>query len=207
MSEFTSCLAQRKRIHESIARSNKRWKIRMAAVVALCAVSAAVVIGTVVLLVRHPTTTEGVFLFCAAGFIFAFIPLICAVSIKNAAKYSCAYPYSSYANSSLTIDGDTLEYTYWLAGRDMRAAYSVPGDSFDKKWCFKYSINAHDIESLEIRDEICFIKGTGIKIAPAEYTDEDEDKTEWVNEFSFVLDFDNPKAERELISLKERAGR
>lgn len=120
MYQFTPDLSERKRLLRNVCRTHPQWKIRISLAVVLFIMAIGVLCGFACLLMAHPTSTEGVAIFAGAAVCFACIPFAFALSVKNTAKYKCAFPYSGYANASLLLDEDTLEYVFWRSGHRNR---------------------------------------------------------------------------------------
>lgn len=185
---FTPSLSKRKELLKIITHAHKQWKFRIALAVFLFVLSAAVIVGTAILLLMNPTTIEGILAFSGAGICFSSIPFFIALSVKNTAKYKCGFPYSSYANASLLLNDDSLEYVFWRVGPHEPAAYSSTRAVYRDEDKFTFTINKSDIASLCVRNEICYIKGDGILQMP-ECAVANNITTENCKEFSFIPAF------------------
>ncbi len=203
MHTFTPSLSERKRILKNVCRTHPQWKLRMGFAAVLVAVAAVIMGGVVVLLATHPTTAEGVALFLAAAFCFACVPYVSAIGLKNASKYKCAFPYSSYANGSLTLTDDKLEYAFWIVGKNEPAAYSSKRAVYLDEDKFIYTIAKNDVQSLKVRNDICHINGRGVvqgaplpdwAVEEGPSTGEFVIPTEEMREFSFALAFEQKNA-------------
>lgn len=188
---LTTDLKKRKEMLKKIAKTNKKWNIYMTIAFLLFICSIAILLSTALLLIKHPTTPIGIFVFICIGIIFAIIPFFIAVSINNSSKYNCALPYSSMANEKLSICDDRLEFIYWNVSKDNRGAYSKHEKYRDENK-FVYSIYKNDIKKVVFEDETCIIKGKG-KIKLPFYLEDDffnpEDKFETVDSFEFLQCF------------------
>ena len=142
---FTPSLSKRKELLKIITHAHKQWKFRIALAVFLFVLSAAVIVGTAILLLMNPTTIEGILAFSGAGICFSSIPFFIALSVKNTAKYKCGFPYSSYANASLLLNDDSLEYVFWRVGPHEPAAYSSTRAVYRDEDKFTFTINKSDI--------------------------------------------------------------
>ena len=124
MNTFSPSLSKRKNILKTISHSHSQWKGRIFLAGVLILLALGILSYTVVLLVNHRTSTFGVFIFLCAGVCLACVPFFIGLSVKNTAKFKCALPYSSYANASLLLGEDALEYVFWRVGPREPAAYS-----------------------------------------------------------------------------------
>lgn len=188
-------LSERKRILKKISHSHTQWKGRIALSVALILIAVGIMGYTVVLLINHPISTFGIFIFLCAGICIACVPFFIALSVINTAKFKCALPYTSYANGSLLLHKDTLEYVFWRVGPHEPAAYSSKRAVYKDEDKFIYSITKKDIRSIEIKEDICKIKGDGIVQMP-EWAEEDATVKRTNKEFSFILAFEQNNADQ-----------
>lgn len=186
-------LLERKRILKNICRANKQWKSRVVLSIVLMTMAIGIVVGTIILLVNHSTSTLGVFVFVCAGICFSSIPFFIALSVKNKAKYICGLPYSSYSNGMLLLRDDLLEYYFWKVGPNEPAAYSSKRAVYKDEDKYCYSIKRKDITSLVIEGDICFISGDGALEKP-EWVREYNNSQETCKEFSFILAFEDVNA-------------
>lgn len=187
---FTPDLSERKRILKEVCRNHPQWKVRIGLAIALFIIAAGVLGGFAWLLLTHPLTAYGVFIFILTAIVLGCVPYITALSVKNTAKYKCGFPYTSHANASLLLDEDTLEYVYWLVGPREPAAYSSKHAVYRDENKFVYRINKNDIYSLVVKDDICTIKGNGYTQMP-EWLEEDKETSK---EFSFIMAFEQRDA-------------
>lgn len=97
---FQSSLKKRKEILHEFAKTESGWKLRMFLMYLLFSLSAIILISIVILLINHPTTGMGVFVFLCFGLMMACVPYFLGLAVKNKSNYKCAYPYSSYANGN-----------------------------------------------------------------------------------------------------------
>lgn len=112
MNTFSPSLSKRKNILKTISHSHSQWKGRIFLAGVLILLALGILSYTVVLLVNHRTSTFGIFIFLCAGVCLACVPFFIGLSVKNTAKFKCALPYSSYANASLLLGEDALEYVF-----------------------------------------------------------------------------------------------
>ena len=126
MNTFSPSLSKRKNILKTISHSHSQWKGRIFLAGVLILLALGILSYTVVLLVNHRTSTFGIFIFLCAGVCLACVPFFIGLSVKNTAKFKCALPYSSYANASLLLGEDALEYVFWRVGpREQPTAVSM----------------------------------------------------------------------------------
>lgn len=193
MNVLTPDLSERKRILKNICQNHLQWKARTALVIVLSVLTIGVLMGTVYLIAMHPTL-DVILAFGGSGIIFAFIPYAIAQSVKNTAKYKCAFPYTSYANATLLLNEDALEYVFWRVGPREPAAYSSKRAVYRDEDKFVYRISKNDITSITIEDDICRIKGNGTIHIP-DWTDEIDEFVKRKNtEFSFIMAFEQKNA-------------
>lgn len=194
MRTLTPSLNERRRILKLICHKHKQWKYRILTSVVLFFFAFSIMAAFLVLLYNHPTSKFGVFVFCCMGLCFACVPFFIAVSVKNTAKYKCGLPYSSYANGTLVLNDEGLEYIFWRVGPREPAAYSSKRAVFRDEDKFIFKINREAITSIDFKDGICFIKGDGLTLMP-EWAIEDQTVTKSFNSISFAMAFvqDNPE--------------
>lgn len=195
MRTFTPSLSRRKQILKKVTHSHPQWKIRISIAVALWMVAVALIAGGIILLIRHPTSPEGVFIFIATDLCLACVPYIIALSVKNTAKFKCGLPYSSYANGILTLKNESLEYSFWRVGPQEPAAYSSKRAVYHDEDKFVYVIGKDAIRSISFKDDTCTIKGNG-KVEMPEWAEEDLTVKRTCAAFSFALAFEQEDAER-----------
>lgn len=193
MNTFTPALSDRKRILKKICRNHAQWKGRIAFAVILIVISIGIMGYIAYLLTNHHTSTFGIFIFLCVGICLACVPFFISLSVKNTAKYKCALPYSSYANGSLLLKNDTLEYIFWRVGPSEPATYSSKRAVYKDEDKFVYLIKKTDINSIEIRDDVCKIIGNGIVQMP-EWAEEDTTVKRINKEFSFIMAFEQNNA-------------
>lgn len=198
---FTPDLSERKRILKDVCRNHPQWKVRFSLATVLFIMAVGVLCGFAGLLMTHPTSTEGVAIFAGAAVCFACIPFAFALSVKNTAKYKCAFPYSGYANASLLLGEDTLEYVFWRVGPQEPAAYSSKRAVYRDEDKFIYRISKTDIHSLDIKGDICKIKGNG-KVQMPEWAEEDSLVKKTSKEFSFIMAFEQRDAARSIAEWR-----
>ena len=195
MKTLTPDLAERKRILKDICRNHPQWKIRIALATVLFIVAVGVLGGTIGLLIRHPTSVDGIMAFIGSAICIACVPFFCGLSVKNTAKYWCAFPYTSYANASLLLGEDTLEYAFWRVGPQEPAAYSSKRAVYREEDKFVYRIRKTDIHSIDVKGDICRIEGSGIVQMP-EWAEEDATVKRESKTFSFIMAFEQRNAEQ-----------
>lgn len=193
---FHPSLKKRKEILHKFAKTNSSWKLRMALMYLLFSLSTIILTFFVILLINHPTTEMGVFIFLCAGLMLACVPYFLGLGIKNKSKYKCAYPYSSYANGTLILNGQDLQYIFWQVGPTEPAAYSSPRAVFHDEDKFIYNIKREDIRDFQISDiGICSIMGDGQLTLPEDIEISENELKEVSNNFSFALAFDENNVE------------
>lgn len=193
---FHPSLKKRKEILHEFTKTNSSWKLRMALVCLLFSLSAIILTFFVILLINHPTTDMGIFVFLCAGLMLACVPYFLGLGVKNKSKYKCAYPYSSYANGTLILSGQDLQYIFWQVGPTEPAAYSSPRAVFHDEDKFIYNIKREDIRDFQISDiGICSIMGDGQLTLPEDIEISENELKEVSNNFSFALAFDENNVE------------
>jgi len=187
MNTFSPSLSKRKNILKTISHSHSQWKGRIFLAGVLILLALGILSYTVVL--NHRTSTFGIFIFLCAGVCLACVPFFIGLSVKNTAKFKCALPYSSYANASLLLGEDALEYVFWRVGPREPAAYSSKHAVYKDEDKFIYRINKENINSIDIKENICKIKGNGSVQMP-EWAEEDSTVKKTSKEFSFIMAFE-----------------
>lgn len=195
MKTLTPDLAERKRILKDICRNHPQWKIRIALAAVLFIAAVGALGGTIGLLIRHPTSVDGIMVFIGSAICIACVPFFCGLSVKNTAKYRCAFPYTSYANASLLLGEDTLEYAFWRVSPQEPAAYSSKRAVYREEDKFVYRIRKTDIHSIDVKGDICRIEGSGIVQMP-EWAEEDATVKRESKTFSFIMAFEQRNAEQ-----------
>lgn len=101
---LTPSLSKRKMILKQICKSQIKWKLMIVISILLYFCSISIIIGSIILLIRYPTTIlmSNIVFICYAISI-GCVPFFIACSVKNTANYECGFPYSSYA-SVLDVD-------------------------------------------------------------------------------------------------------
>lgn len=205
---FKSSLKKRKEMLREIVKTDRSWKFRMLLTVILFSAAALIVIAIAVLLVLNPTDIIGIAVFTGAAIGLACAPFFIALSTKNTAKYKCAYPYSSYANGTLILDEQNLQYLFWQVGPTEPAAYSSPRAVYNDEDKFVYQISRNDISNLVIDENgICTIFGDG-KITVPEWADSipKSEVNALSKEFSFVLAFDEANVKESIMNWRNSNG-
>lgn len=193
MQTFTPDLTVRKRILHQLCHAHPQWKARMALAHGLMLLAAGIIGFTAALLVYHATSAFAVFIILCGAACIAFVPYIIALSVKNTAKYKCAFPYTSFANGSLRLTEDGLTYVFWRVGPREPSAYSSRRAVYRDEDKFVYSICKGNIRSIAIEDDVCRIKGNGSVHMP-EWAEADETLQETMGVFSFILAFEQENA-------------
>ena len=206
-SVFQPSLSKRKSLLSIISKQDSSWKFRMFLTFLLFSISICILIATTVLLILHPTNTMGVFTLICSAIIMACVPFFIALSTKNKAKFKCAYPYSSYANGTLILDGDNLQYIFWQVGPTEPAAYSSPRAVYRDENKFVYKIDKKFISKLIIDENgICTIFGNGKIIVPDWADIPKKEINSLSKKFSFVLAFDEKDVNERIINWKNDNG-
>lgn len=192
-------LKKRKEILHKFSKTNPIWKTRMVIMHFLFCSSIAILIAIAALLINHPTTGMGVFVFLCFGLMMACVPYFLGLAVKNKSNYKCAYPYSSYANGTLVLDEQYLQYYFWQVGPTEPAAYSSRHALYKDDDKFIYKIRRDSIDNIEISDiGICSITGGGQLILPEDVELSKNELKEISNNFSFALAFEENNA-RDII--------
>lgn len=200
---FNSDLKKRKELLHKVAQTDPSWKVRMFFSVFLFICAPVILVGIGVLLILNPTTATGVFAFICFAFMMACIPFIAASAIKNQAKYKCAQPFSSYANGTLFLGKEDLQYVFWLVGPNEPAAYSSPRAVYRDASKFIYQISRDCISELTIdENSVCRIVGKGQMILPEGVELPKSEINEISRDFSFVLAFAEENAEQEIMDWR-----
>lgn len=189
MKALTPDLSERKRILKAVCREHAQWKYRIALAIILFIAAAGIMVGNAILLINNPTTAWGVSIFTGGAIIFASVPFFTGLSVKNTAKYKCALPYTSFANGTLFLNDDALEYVCWRVGPQEPAAYSSKRAVYRDEDKFVYSIDKKDIRSMTIENDICKIEGNGLLQLP-DWATEDVTIKEPFTAFSFIMAFE-----------------
>lgn len=204
---FYPSLKKRKEILHEFAKTNSSWRLRMALVYVLFSLSAIILTFFVILLINHPTTGMGVFVFLCSGLMMACVPYFLGLAVKNKSNYKCAYPYSSYANGTLVLDEHYLQYYFWQVGPTEPAAYSSRHALYKDDDKFIYKIRRDSIDNIEISDiGICSITGGGQLILPKDVKLSKTELKEISNNFSFALAFEEKSINNTIMNWKNQNG-
>ena len=187
---LTPSLPERKRILNIICREHPQWKLRFTIAVALFVLAAGVLVYFAAMFIRHKVFGTTFLVFMTAVLIFACVPYAFGLWAKNSARYTCALPYSSYANGTLLLSEEKLDYVFWKVEKRDPAAFSRKG-VFSEQDRFVFSIPRSEICSMTISNDICTIVGTGQLRVP---NWEDGSASRQCTEFSFILAFDQENA-------------
>ncbi len=203
MITLTPSLPERKRILRQVCKKHPQWKVRIGFSILLFLIAAGIVCATAVLLIQHPTTAEGVWVFMAGSVCLGCAPFLSAFAVKNKAKFKCGLPYTSFANGTLLLKEDALEYVFWYVGSGNPAAYSSRHAVFPAGYEYVYRIPKPFITTISVKDGICTVQGHGRIQMPEEEKDESSDLPEFCKTFSFLLAFEQNNS-AELIQTWRR---
>lgn len=166
-----------------------------------------IISGIGVMLINHPLDAFGTFIFLAVGVAFGCVPFFISRSVKNTAKYKCAFPYSSFANGNLILHNDKLEFVHWRVGKEEPAAYSSKRAIYRDEDSFIYSIPLSQIKGLKIdKNHICHISGTGILSQPEWAGTKGIREDVETKSFSFLLDFEDTSVEEKIRNWRKNNG-
>ena len=205
---LTPSLSKRKMILKQICKSQIKWKLMIVISILLYYCSISIIIGSIILLIRYPTTIlmSNIVFICYAISI-GCVPFFIACSVKNTANYECGFPYSSYANGTLLLNEQSLEYIFWRVEPHEPAAYGSKRAVYRDEDKFVYKIDKQAISKLSINElGICSIKGQGLLEKP-EWACVDykkySDKIESCKNFSFILSFEEAEASEKIKRWSE----
>lgn len=204
MQQFTPSLSKRREILDGIRRKHPKWKTKKILSWILKIIAAGIMIGIIWLLIAQPEDLEGTLILLIGALIIAFVPFVLSIAVTNNAKYNCALPYSSYANATLLLYEDKMEYIFWIVGDGDPGAYSSKRQKYLDENKFTYSIQRENLKSLEIKDQTCFLKGEADLQMPdwsyeifslrEAFPEVVEDK-----KFSFILAFQEENAKEKIL--------
>lgn len=207
MQHFKNSLKIRKEYLAHICKQHKTWKARMAGFYFLNIIAIGIIAGIGVMLINHPLDAFGTFIFLAVGVAFGCVPFFISRSVKNTAKYKCAFPYSSFANGNLILHNDKLEFVHWRVGKEEPAAYSSKRAIYRDEDSFIYSIPLSQIKALKIdKNHICHISGTGILSQPEWAGTKGVREEVETKSFSFLLDFEDTSVEEKIRNWRKNNG-
>ncbi len=189
MITFTPSLPERKRILKQVCQKRPQWRVRITISVILFILAVGIMGGFALLLIWCHATPTAVEAFMLAAVCLACVPFFGGLSVKNTAKFKCGLPYSSYANGTLLLKDDVLEYVFWHVKRDEPAAYSSKRAVYREGSKFVYSIPKSGITNISIEDDVCTIKGKGTIQMPKGAV-EDEAVRRHCDTFGFLLAFE-----------------
>lgn len=195
MTVLTPSLQKRKKILKTKCHKHKQWKPRISLSIFLFCVALSIIVAFIVILYAHPTSPFGIFIFGCVALCLSCVPFFIAISFKNTAKFKCGQPYTSYANGTLILNDDELEYVFWRVGPREPAAYSSKRAVYRDEDKFIVKINCKAINSIEFHDDICFINGKGKTLMP-EWAIEDQTVKESFNSVSFAMAFEQENSEQ-----------
>ena len=145
---LTPSLSKRKMILKQICKSQIKWKLMIVISILLYFCSISIIIGSIILLIRYPTILMGIVVFICYAISIGCFPFFIACSVKNTANYECGFPYSSYANGTLLLNEQSLEYIFWRVEPHEPAAYSSKRAVYRDKDKFVYKIDKQAISKL-----------------------------------------------------------
>ncbi len=189
MITFAPSLPARKRLLKQVCKKHPQWNARMALSVILFLLAAGIPAGFAGLLIWCHAAPAAIYGFMGAAVCVGCVPFIVGLSVRNTAKFKCGLPYSSYANGTLLLKEDGLEYVFWQVGRGEPAAYSSKHAVYPEESKFVYSIPKSGIGDISIQDNVCTITGKG-RIQMPESDFEDDLKEKYCNTFRFLLAFE-----------------
>lgn len=195
MITLTPSLSERKRILKKVCAKHPQWKLRFGIAVFLFIMAVLIIIGFAALLIAHHATAEAYEAFMAASICLAAVPFFCGLAVKNRAKYTCGLPFSGFANGSLTLKEEELEYCFWRVRRDEAAAYSSKHAVYPESGRFVYRIKKSDVTSIEIEDGVCTIRGKATTHMP-KWAWEDDAVRSHCDTFRFILAFEQSDCEQ-----------
>lgn len=181
------------------AKNNPLWRIRIVTMNILFIISLLTYgsFGCNLLLKGVNNYTEDfvfrvhLFTVCIAG-----LPFFMGLYFLRLANHNCALPYSCISKSILLLSDGQLEYFYWKSTITYSTVFGDNPRIYPNKDKFLFSCDKKNIKSLEIDDyHICHIIGNGQLILPSCANSTPEDKTIKMNEFSFMVSFDDENAE------------
>lgn len=207
MQHFKNSLKMRKEYLARICKQHKTWKTRMAGFYFLNIIAIGIVVGICIMLIKHPLDAFGSFIFLAVGVAFGCVPFFISRSVKNTAKYKCAFPYSSFANGNLILHSDNLEFIHWRVGKEEPAAYSSKRAVYREEDSFIYRISLSQISSLKIdKNHICHISGNGVVSQPEWAGTKGVREDVEIKSFSFLLDFEDTSVEETIRNWRKNNG-
>lgn len=207
MQHFHNSIKIRKEYLARICRQHKTWKTRMLVFYLLNIVAIGIVAGICIMLINHPLDAFGSFIFLAVGVAFGCVPFFISRSVKNTAKYKCAFPYSSFANGNLILHSDKLEFIHWRVGKEEPAAYSSKRAVYRDEDSFVYTIPSSQIKSMKIdKNHICHINGAGIISQPEWAGTKGVREEVETKSFSFLLDFEDTAVEETIRNWRKSNG-
>ncbi len=188
-----------------MATKHPAWKRRVFFSFLIFSVGIVIIAFTLKLIITNTPRVLGFLIYGVPGATFAIIPMIIGVIRYVTAKYECALPYSSYANGTITLFQDHLEYTYWEIRKETPEAKTEKYlMTYPEEAKTTYSIEREDIRDVSTQDGlICVISGSGKIKIPDWKREGDEfflDKTQYVGDFSFPLAF----AEADVVQIIDR---
>ena len=166
MMTFSADLSERKRILKEYCKSQKKWRVKYTIRVLLLSIATLFFAAGLTSAIYFGIFTGGGAFFLVAGIFLSIIPFFVGISLKNTSNYKCGMPYSSYANGTLVINDEELQYIFWCVGPHEPAAYSSSNAVYHDDSKFIYSITKDNLESIDIKNDICYLKGNGKIVFP-----------------------------------------
>ncbi len=206
MKRFEPDLEKRGIVLYRILKENKSYKKWMVAVWIFRVLTLLVFAGEILLLVyglneERVKPSDVLMMVIFTTIIFCTIPLAISVAIKTRGVFKCMWPYGIQAGGRLMLYEDRLEYIYWKTGPQSPSKYGKKL-KLDRVEAFVYKIPKDRIESLEIKNDICFIKGCGNENYTQQglnFLGEPDNPGYTLEEFSFVVAFTKADAEEKIL--------
>ena len=191
-----------------ILKENKSYKKWMVAVWIFRVITLLVFIGEILLLVdglnKELKLYNVLMMVIFTTMIFCPIPLIISVALKTRGVFKCMWPYGIQAGGRLMLYEDRLEYIYWKTGPQSPSQYGKKLQ-LDSVEAFVYKISKDRIESLEIKNDICYIKGCGNENYTQKglkFLGEPDNPGYTLEDFSFVVAFTQTNAEEKILEWR-----
>lgn len=159
-------LNKRKQILSRICEKDKKWKCKKGIRSLWNGIAVAIIIGIAVFLILNHASVFGMMLFLTLAVLLSLIPFLIGRICFQHSMYSMALPYSSYANGTLSLNGDIMEYTFWRVEMDEPGAWGCRYAVYKDSQRSAFVIRKRDIDSVKIDDGICTITGKGVLEEP-----------------------------------------
>lgn len=188
-------LRKRKRILKSIRRNRAEQKLQLSVAALLLIMTVFILAAAAYLLHEHPTTTESTAVIIAAAVCLAAVPFFAAISIGRSVTFKRGLPYSGRANGTVYLYNDKLEYAVWRVRPNEPAAYGSKRAAYRDDDMFVYTIEKAEVTALSIADDVCAIQGKW-SVSPPDWVDEEETVWRTMQEFSFLMTFEQENADQ-----------